>query len=446
MVCDKRMALIVDDTIDVWQDDLANLFLIRRFVGDASDDGLQRLSWQLQHVHQAYFARVGKFSLDDAVYEPPDVREVLQSIRGSLLQGCHLALTGVVPDQSEDTLDQQPLCVLLKLYGAQLTLDITEATHLVARKKDGWTKSTKIRRALQRCQVPHSAHEGQQTLPGWRLLPVIVPSSRCDVPSMLSREIGLPYQNVVVSSICERNFFLQMFPWWVFEGGVAFPFVRSASSALVCLKIVPCAQYVSEVGAERVFFFVPLSSLVLCSSQLLLLRGTCSVYRCRALYRCRRYVCCGTKGCVRFSQEDAKLHAVWDHWLLDSIVTWELQPERVYAIPDPSVDEAADAPSSSLAAVNSAFVSEGLGGRLSEIIGGQGALGVLPTRKRTRDPALAEQQVPSKESVATKARMSVAQYLKQKETGVVGMAPRDCAGNANEVSMLDQDDSVSGED
>uniref|UniRef100_A0A7S3BWC3 protein-serine/threonine phosphatase n=1 Tax=Haptolina ericina TaxID=156174 RepID=A0A7S3BWC3_9EUKA len=296
VVCDKRMALIVDDTIDVWQDDLANLFLIRRFVGDASDDGLQRLSWQLQHVHQAYFARVGKFSLDDAVYEPPDVREVLQSIRGSLLQGCHLALTGVVPDQSEDTLDQQPLCVLLKLYGAQLTLDITEATHLVARKKDGWTKSTKIRRALQRCQ------------------------------------------------------------------------------------------------------------------------------------------------------EDAKLHAVWDHWLLDSIVTWELQPERVYAIPDPSVDEAADAPSSSLAAVNSAFVSEGLGGRLSEIIGGQGALGVLPTRKRARDPALAEQQVPSKESVATKARMSVAQYLKQKETGVVGMAPRDCAGNANEVSMLDQDDSVSGED
>ena len=35
------MTLIVDDSIDVWGDDLPNLCLTRRFVGDKLDDGLQ---------------------------------------------------------------------------------------------------------------------------------------------------------------------------------------------------------------------------------------------------------------------------------------------------------------------------------------------------------------------------------------------------------------------
>jgi len=264
VVCDKRMALIVDDTVDVWQDDLANLCIIRRFIGDRLDDGLQRLSWQLQEVHRTYFADVAKFSLDDPEdHVPPDVREVLQRIRGSLLADTRIALTGVVPDQSENTLDRQPLCALLRLYGAQLTLSSTEATHLVARKKDGWTNSSKIRKALQRRQA-------------------------------------------------ETDF-----------------------------------------------------------------------------------------------------HAVWDHWLLDSIVTWDRQPELNYAIP--SLD-AAGAPTSEDAA--SAFVSEGLGGRLSEIINavngnnGREEL-VVPTRKRVRDvPADAPQ------SLASTARLSVASYLKQKSATV----------------------------
>ena len=60
VLCDKRMALIVDDTVDVWQDDLANLCLIRRFVGDPKDDGLMRLAWQLQLVHRNFFAEASK--------------------------------------------------------------------------------------------------------------------------------------------------------------------------------------------------------------------------------------------------------------------------------------------------------------------------------------------------------------------------------------------------
>ena len=207
------MALIVDDTVDVWQEDLANLCIIRRFVGDSSDDGLQRLSWQLQEVHREYYSTLDEFRLDDqAEYLPPDVRTVLQSIRGSLLEGCHIALTGVVPDQSEETLDQQPLCSLIRLYGAQLTMDVATSTHLVARKKDGWMNSSKIRRALQRCQVPHAfamhAPAFAISQPCRRSLPVVRRvrgvycfGSWCLL--FLNRENRLRV-SIVVGSICER--------------------------------------------------------------------------------------------------------------------------------------------------------------------------------------------------------------------------------------------------
>ena len=79
---------------------------------------------------------------------------MLQQIRGSLLSGCHIALTGVA-QVDEETLDHHPLVALVRLYGAQLTLSVDSATHLVARKKDGWHNSSKIRKALARSQVQH---------------------------------------------------------------------------------------------------------------------------------------------------------------------------------------------------------------------------------------------------------------------------------------------------
>ena len=36
------MAIVIDDTIDVWRDSLPNLLLTRRFVGDPMDDGHPR--------------------------------------------------------------------------------------------------------------------------------------------------------------------------------------------------------------------------------------------------------------------------------------------------------------------------------------------------------------------------------------------------------------------
>uniref|UniRef100_A0A7S4ICT8 protein-serine/threonine phosphatase n=1 Tax=Prymnesium polylepis TaxID=72548 RepID=A0A7S4ICT8_9EUKA len=157
VLCDKRMALIVDDTPDVWADDLANLCLIRRFIGDPKDDSLMRLAFQIQRVHRTYFEGAGTFSLDGPESAPPDVRTVLLSIRGALLSGCSIALTGVA-QVDEETLDYHPLCTLVRLYGGQLTLSVDAATHLVARKKDGWQHSGKIRRALARRQTETGFH------------------------------------------------------------------------------------------------------------------------------------------------------------------------------------------------------------------------------------------------------------------------------------------------
>lgn len=148
MACDKNMSVIIDDTIDVWRDSLPNLLLTRRFVGDPMDDGLQLLCLKLMELHAGYYAALrpdGGPTLTTS--------EVLNDLRGNLLEGCVIAFTGLVADQSEEVLANQPLCALVRLYGAEVTLDVDDATHLVARKKEGWKSATKIRRALQRQEV-----------------------------------------------------------------------------------------------------------------------------------------------------------------------------------------------------------------------------------------------------------------------------------------------------
>ena len=153
-VCDKSMALIVDDSHDVWSADLPNLCVVRRFVGDGSDDALQQLSQLLLSVHRRFYAGAAvEFSLDEPSRRPPDVRELLREMRGNVLSGCNIALTGVVAEHTEDALMHQPLCTLVRLYGGNVTSSVSEATHLVARQKPGWKQSAKIRRAAQRVQV-----------------------------------------------------------------------------------------------------------------------------------------------------------------------------------------------------------------------------------------------------------------------------------------------------
>ena len=46
-----------------------------------------------------------------------------------------------------------PLAGLIQLYGGELCLSVDQATHLVARRKEGWKSSPKIKKALVRLQV-----------------------------------------------------------------------------------------------------------------------------------------------------------------------------------------------------------------------------------------------------------------------------------------------------
>jgi len=51
-----------------------------------------------------------------------------------------------------------PLSSLIRLYGGATTLSIESATHLVARHKEGWQQSPKIRRGLARVQEGADFH------------------------------------------------------------------------------------------------------------------------------------------------------------------------------------------------------------------------------------------------------------------------------------------------
>ena len=160
VVCDKRMALIVDDSVDVWGGDLGNLCLTRRFVGDKSDDGLQLLGGQLMQVHSQFFkgAPSEGYSLEAPSGSPrcpPNVFSVLSGSRGDVFRGCRIALTGIVSDLSEETLAVEgvPLAGLIQLYGGELCLSVDQATHLVARRKEGWKSSPKVKKALNRIKV-----------------------------------------------------------------------------------------------------------------------------------------------------------------------------------------------------------------------------------------------------------------------------------------------------
>ena len=72
------MALVVDDMMDYWTEDMPNFILTRRFVGDHADDGLMLLYGQLKAVHEAYFKAAAAAATD----EPPAVPRVLAEMRG----------------------------------------------------------------------------------------------------------------------------------------------------------------------------------------------------------------------------------------------------------------------------------------------------------------------------------------------------------------------------
>eukprot|EP00316_Scyphosphaera_apsteinii_P008842 CAMPEP_0119345020 /NCGR_PEP_ID=MMETSP1333-20130426/107270_1 /TAXON_ID=418940 /ORGANISM="Scyphosphaera apsteinii, Strain RCC1455" /LENGTH=461 /DNA_ID=CAMNT_0007357473 /DNA_START=48 /DNA_END=1433 /DNA_ORIENTATION=- len=211
VVCSKSMALIADDSAEVWGNDLENLCLVRRFVGDAADTGLQQLSSQLQRVHAQFYsdtAAAANWNLDDPEYPHSDVRHILARMRGTELSGCRIALTGLFGEQTEEIFGQQPLCMLLRLYGGTVCTSVDEASHLVARQKSGWRQSFKIRRAAQRCK---SEHEFVMVWDNW-LLDTLCSWQRQNETAYLIPTEGVeslpaqaPAQSAVAINVADRN-------------------------------------------------------------------------------------------------------------------------------------------------------------------------------------------------------------------------------------------------
>jgi hypothetical protein len=150
------MTVIVDDTPDVWQADLHNLCLVRRFQGDTGDDGLMQLSSQLHSLYSRFYVaedpglNPAEWSLDDPSFRPPDTRSLLAGMRGTALSGCRIAFTGILTNLTED-LSEIPLCVLVSLCGGEVSAGVEKGTtHLVARQTAGWEQSAKIRQAARR--------------------------------------------------------------------------------------------------------------------------------------------------------------------------------------------------------------------------------------------------------------------------------------------------------
>lgn len=140
--CSREATLIVDDTPDVWQSEVANLCLVGRFEGEAADRGLKQLMALLQRTHAEYVGRLGREK-----ERPTDVREVVATLRGGVFRDCTLCLTGLV-SQSEAALLQ-----LVESLGGQLTKDVDKATHVIAKRKKGWKSSDKIRMAAAKMEA-----------------------------------------------------------------------------------------------------------------------------------------------------------------------------------------------------------------------------------------------------------------------------------------------------
>ena len=139
--------------------------------------------------------------------------------------------------------------------------------------------------------------------------------------------------------------------------------------------------------------------------------------------------------------------------MLDSICTWDRQPEDPYSIP-PASPEARDsaAPASAAPAPSTTVLAErneGNGGRLSEVDRELLGLDVptLPTRKRMREPQQQGLSVAREDVCASSGttRMSVAAYLRQKSTsGAEPVATSNhvlaaSGGDANDGSSVSDD-------
>lgn len=138
---DDTMALILDDTNEVWPD-CGNLVLAERFLffqevdelhkkfsGD-NDCYLHFISDLLIKVHQKFYSE-----------NCADVKLILAGIRKSILCGTEIVLSGII--SNEETAAQNHYWIIAERYGSIVTRDISDTTTHVLANSFG-TKKTKI--------------------------------------------------------------------------------------------------------------------------------------------------------------------------------------------------------------------------------------------------------------------------------------------------------------
>ena len=94
--------------------------------------------------------------------------------------------------------------------------------------------------------------------------------------------------------------------------------------------------------------------------------------------------CAASPPCVR-QEGSGDFFAVWDHWLLDTLTSWQRQSEASYAI-DANEDEADGAPAAA-PLLGGVFGPARMGGESADDIvdpASDGAMGDMPPRKRAR--------------------------------------------------------------
>jgi len=136
---DDSMVMILDDTEEVWPR-CPNLVVADKYLyfgekheeterfNARNDVFLPYMARLFTSVHENFYAGYG------------DVKEVLANRKGSILQGCVLAFSGVFP--LDEPSEAQPLWIRAQAHGAQCVIDLdTSVTHLVA-ENDG-TRKTK---------------------------------------------------------------------------------------------------------------------------------------------------------------------------------------------------------------------------------------------------------------------------------------------------------------
>ncbi|KAL6548111.1 hypothetical protein OROHE_009173 [Orobanche hederae] len=141
----ESAVLILDDTETVWKNDKHNLILMERYhffaasckpfnslsqlkVDESESKGaLAAILKVLQRIHTSFFHNLESHQNKADVLVRQDVRQVLRTLRGGVLEGCKLVFSGFSKD------DRNHLWKLVERLGAKCCIDIDPSvTHVVS--------------------------------------------------------------------------------------------------------------------------------------------------------------------------------------------------------------------------------------------------------------------------------------------------------------------------